>query len=70
VTVRLDCTAASACLEIADNGTGFDPAAVTGGFGLQSMRERLAAVGGSLAVESAPGRGTTIRATAPIRKEI
>ena len=33
--------------------------------GLLGMRERVEMVGGSLAVESAPGKGTTIRAQIP-----
>lgn len=57
-------------LDIVDNGRGFDPhqplAATTGtGLGLVTMRRRLAAVGGSLVVESAPGQGTAISAAIP-----
>lgn len=55
-------------LTVADDGAGFDPAARTARsrrLGLTSMRERAAAAGGSLAVESAPGRGTTVRAEVP-----
>ena len=36
-----------------------------GHLGLRSMRERVARLRGSLAVESAPGRGTTVRAAIP-----
>ncbi|MFD5403126.1 sensor histidine kinase [Streptomyces griseorubiginosus] len=55
-------------VEVHDDGTGFDPAAVqTGekdrGFGLGAARERLVALGGSLTVDSAPGRGTRVRAS-------
>jgi signal transduction histidine kinase len=35
------------------------------GFGLRSMRERMEQIGGTLTVESAPGEGTTITASAP-----
>ena len=44
-----------------DNGVGFDPASAQrrGGVGLVSMRERIEAVGGHLAVESRPGGGGT-----------
>jgi PAS domain S-box-containing protein len=50
---------------VEDDGVGFDPDAApdpAGGhrLGLLGMRERVALVGGSLSVESAPGRGTTI----------
>jgi signal transduction histidine kinase len=50
-------------LEIADDGTGFEPrvARDTGGFGLRGMEERASRLGGRLAVESSPGEGTKIR---------
>jgi signal transduction histidine kinase len=50
-------------LEITDDGTGFDPETATkhGGFGLRSMRERAKQIGGTLCVESGPGKGTRIR---------
>lgn len=63
-------------LEVADDGIGFslsavDEAAVdTGGMGLISMRERARHVGGSLSVETAPGRGTRVRVTVPLRTEL
>ncbi len=48
-----------------DDGRGFDPAIRPGGFGLSGMRERIALVGGSLAVETSPD-GTAVRATLPV----
>lgn len=58
---------AAVALEIVDDGGGFDPATVAhgGGFGLRGMAERMAQVGGMLAVRSAPGQGTVVRAEAP-----
>ena len=54
-------------LAIRDNGSGFMPAAVPGGrLGLVGMRERAQVLGGGLRVQSAPGRGTTITADAPL----
>lgn len=55
-------------LAVRDDGKGFDPEAARsgGGLGLISLRERLHLVGGRLAVISAPGRGTTIVAWAPL----
>jgi signal transduction histidine kinase len=66
-TVRLElrAVAGGAVLEVADDGCGFDtsPAsAPTGGVGLRLMRERVAELGGDLAVDSRPGNGTTVRA--------
>jgi signal transduction histidine kinase len=44
-----------------DDGAGFDPAKTGYGTGLHGMADRLDAIGGELEVESAPGRGTTVR---------
>ncbi len=51
-------------LLIEDNGIGFDPVAAQrrGALGLLGMRERVAAIGGNLTVESAPGVGATLLA--------
>ena len=52
-------------IEIADDGVGgADP---TGGTGLVGLRDRLAAVGGTLSVHTAPGAGTRVSATIPNR---
>lgn len=48
-----------------DDGRGFDPAATGYGTGLQGIADRLDAVGGTLRIESAPGRGTTISGAVP-----
>ncbi|WP_307835312.1 sensor histidine kinase [Streptomyces adelaidensis] len=57
-------------VEVRDDGVGFDPAATAEpgerGLGLTAGRERLGALGGSLTVRSAPGRGTLARATLPV----
>ena len=56
-------------LDVHDDGVGFDvgrPATAAGaGFGLHGMRQRVARVAGSLAIESEPGRGTAISARVP-----
>jgi signal transduction histidine kinase len=51
---------------VTDDGTGFDPAAAGTGSGLQGMADRIAAVGGSLRVRSAPGTGTSVIGTVPV----
>jgi len=58
-------------LEVADKGVGFEVEAAKGerGFGLVSMQERVHLVHGRLSVESAPGAGTRIIATAPLPSE-
>jgi signal transduction histidine kinase len=51
---------------VEDDGQGFDPGDVRqDALGLLGMRERLALVGGTLAVESAPGKGTALIAFVP-----
>ncbi|HBX76065.1 MAG TPA: hypothetical protein DEG43_00325 [Acidimicrobiaceae bacterium] len=51
---------------IRDNGTGFDPSSTVEGVGLtSSVRGRLSEVGGTVQIESAPGRGTEILLTIP-----
>jgi NarL family two-component system sensor histidine kinase LiaS len=48
-------------LTVSDNGRGFNTAAANGkGLGLQSMRERVEALGGHLEVKSKPGSGTQV----------
>ncbi len=62
VTIRLAERENEVTLEIGDNGRGFDPSGTfPGHLGLRSMRERIAKVGGTLALESTPGKGTSIR---------
>ena len=55
-------------VRVADRGEGFDPRISTEGFGLTGMRERVTLAGGTLELESAPGGGTTIVSTIPIRR--
>ena len=53
--------------EIVDDGLGYDAGSARhAGQGLVNMSDRIAALGGTLAVESTPGRGTTVRANIPI----
>lgn len=66
VEVDLAYEAHSVRLRVADNGRGFDPAASSDGFGLQSMRERLASLDGRVSVESAPGEGARVECVCPL----
>jgi signal transduction histidine kinase len=50
---------------VRDDGTGFDPEASTGGFGLIGMRERVELVEGRVLIDSEPGRGTVVQAELP-----
>lgn len=66
--VRLEENADELVVTVSDDGSGFDPAAQSDGFGFIDMRERLALVGGVLEVRSAPGDGTTVTARIPARR--
>jgi signal transduction histidine kinase len=52
--------------EVADDGRGFDPQDAHASAGLQNMRDRIAALGGTLDVHSRPGAGTTISGAVPV----
>lgn len=62
-------------VSIEDDGLGFNPdklaemAVKKGAFGLFSIRQRLELLGGRLDIDSAPGRGTKITITAPLKRE-
>jgi signal transduction histidine kinase len=52
---------------VADDGVGFDPAGPAGrGHGFVNMGDRVGAIGGTLEVDSAPGRGTRVLGVVPI----
>ncbi len=58
-------------LDVQDNGIGLEnapPPSKGGGYGLTAMRQRVTQVGGSLAVESEPGEGTTVVIQIPIQQ--
>jgi four helix bundle protein len=63
VTVHLHFTAATVCLEVVDDGVGFEPQEVAAERrgGLRTMAERTARVGGKLTYESQPGAGMRVR---------
>jgi PAS domain S-box-containing protein len=70
---RVDLSGANGSLEISvsDQGKGFDlsmldPSTGNIGIGLMTIRERASHIGGSLTVDSAPGRGSRFKLTVPI----
>ena len=50
---------------VRDDGSGFDPGAPSGGFGLVGMHERVDLLDGRLAIRSEPGAGTTVSVSVP-----
>jgi PAS domain S-box-containing protein len=75
VKIRFRLTAQKAILEIQDDGCGFElpnhwvKLARRGHLGLVGAMERARESGGSLDVLTAPGRGTLIRASVPLKEE-
>jgi signal transduction histidine kinase len=65
VTVELRETPTAVQVQIKDDGRGFD-AGRTRGMGLLGMEERVKRLGGTIAIASEPGAGTTIRAELPL----
>jgi signal transduction histidine kinase len=65
-TVRLRTEDGALVFAVSDDGEGFDTAQIGYGTGLQGMADRLAALGGSLAVRSEPGTGTTVTGRLPV----
>jgi signal transduction histidine kinase len=65
--VKVEVCKRGAAIEVvvSDDGQGFDPERVSGGFGLIGMRERMDLVGGTLEIASSPGGSTSIRALMP-----
>jgi signal transduction histidine kinase len=59
-TVRLSTENGDLRFEVQDDGQGFDASAAGYGTGMRGMADRLEALGGSLAVRSSPGAGTTV----------
>jgi ligand-binding sensor domain-containing protein/signal transduction histidine kinase len=66
VDITMKCVDGQLFLRVRDNGRGFDEATVKRGSGLNNLRQRAEKMGGSLAIESAPGRGTCIELSVKI----
>ena len=50
---------------VRDSGAGFDPTRTPAGSGIAHMRDRLATIGGTLTIDSAPGQGTQVSGYVP-----
>jgi signal transduction histidine kinase len=68
VTVGLDLRGDRLEVAVRDAGPGFAPGiAEAGASGLTGLHDRIAAVGGTLEIDSRPGAGTSLRGTFPAR---
>lgn len=71
VEIELDVQGDELCLRVSDDGRGFEPAAQRAqSFGLVGMRERVLMLGGHLALDSAPGEGTTLVVRVALDREV
>jgi signal transduction histidine kinase len=66
VEIRVLQSSTQLSVTVHDNGRGFDAAAATEGMGLTNLQRRAAKHGGSVRIDSAPGRGTALTITLPI----
>ncbi len=70
IDIRVSFGASEVCLEVTDDGIGFNPVCCAGDdrhFGIVGMKERVAQAGGRLELTSQPGQGTKITARLPLR---
>jgi NarL family two-component system sensor histidine kinase LiaS len=72
VAAELHVTPDTVTLRVADNGNGFDPAAIQTKttMGLQGMQERIAGLGGTFTVDTSPGAGTRLEACLPLPADV
>ena len=79
VSIVLEKKAEGLALVLEDDGVGFDPESVgrsalgpgqASGLGLSGMKERVALLGGTIAVELAPGKGSTIFVQIPLERQL
>jgi len=69
ITIELQLISArKAVLSISDNGKGFHDGPGQHGMGLQNMKYRAGVIGGTLKIWTAPGQGTVVKCTLPIRQ--
>jgi signal transduction histidine kinase len=66
VAVCLCYASESVGLTVTDDGAGFDPEQVNGGYGLSGMRVRVDEAGGAVVVRSAPAQGTSVQVEVPV----
>jgi signal transduction histidine kinase len=67
VSITLRAAGSELCLEVTDDGVGFDPGNGSDGNGLGSMRTRAERLGGSFDILTGPGVGTTVCLRMPMR---
>jgi signal transduction histidine kinase len=66
VTIAVEPVGSRLALRVTDNGIGVDPDARRDGFGLRGIEERVRELGGSVAMRSAAGQGSTLTVSLPL----
>ncbi len=66
VTITAEVVEGALVVQVADDGAGFTPHAPAVGRGLENVHERAGVLGGTIALDSAPGAGTTVTLTVPL----
>ncbi|RYZ20644.1 MAG: PAS domain S-box protein, partial [Chitinophagaceae bacterium] len=66
VDITLGRDGSAAFLRVTDDGTGFDPTSVRRGLGLTNMGNRAEMFGGTVRIDSAPGKGCTLMVKVPV----
>lgn len=72
IEINLEDLDGKVTLTISDNGKGFDADQMLGlgtSLGLYGMKERAGLLGGTVTIQSAPGKGTTVQATIPLTEK-
>ncbi|MGH2706413.1 MAG: sensor histidine kinase, partial [Actinomycetota bacterium] len=67
LSIRLGAEGGELSFEVEDAGPGFDASSSRRGSGTQNMADRIEALGGSLRIESEPGKGTRVAGRVPAR---
>ena len=68
--MRIWVEAACLTVEVSDDGRGGAVAEVASGSGLAGLQDRVAAIGGTLSIESPVGRGTKLLAALPLEPKV
>jgi signal transduction histidine kinase len=70
IRIELSRSEGAISFEVSDDGPGFEPPQAGRGSGLQNMTDRLAALGGTIVIDSRPGAGTTVAGRIPLAAEV
>lgn len=66
ITVQVTRSTGMLNLMVEDDGVGFDPTQVSEGMGMGNLRRRAAEIGGTVRIDTRPGRGTSISVDVPL----